>query len=83
VLKAYTALEKYQRALGKLVQYTKIDTKNYGKSLIQTRRYLKIYEELVKPTDREASIFDMNSIDRLIKNTWIEYKTQNAIRLPF
>ena len=83
VLKAYVALEKYQRALGKLVQYTKIDTKNYGKSLIQTRRYLKIYEELVKPANRKASIFDMSSIDRLIKDTWIEYKTQNAIKLPF
>ena len=83
VLKAYTALDKYQKSLGKLVQYTKIDTKNYGKSLIQTRRYLKIYKNLVHPDERDKSIFDMDSIDRLINNTWIEYKTENAIMLPF
>lgn len=83
VLKAYTALEKYQRALGKLVQYTKIDTKKYGNSLIQTRKYLEQYDKLVHPNDRAHSIFDMNSIDRLINNTWIEYKTRNAINLPF
>ena len=83
VLKAYTALDKYQKSLGKLVQYTKIDTKNYGKSLIQTRRYLKIYNNLVHPDERDKSIFDMDSIDRLINNTWIEYKTKNAIMLPF
>jgi hypothetical protein len=76
-------LDKYQKSLGKLVQYTKIDTKNYGKSLIQTRRYLKIYKNLVHPDKRDKSIFDMDSIDRLINNTWIEYKTENAIMLPF
>lgn len=83
VLKAYTALDKYQRSLGKLVQYTKIDTKNYGKSLIQTRRYLKIYNDLVHPQDPRHHIFDMGSINRLINDTWIEYKTRHAIMLPF
>ena len=83
VLKAYTALERYQKALGKLVQYTKIDTKNYGKSLIQTRRYLKIYDDLVHPENKAHGIFDKNSIDRLVNDTWIEYKTRHAIMLPF
>ena len=73
---AKLALDPYINGLSKLVQYTKIDTRKHGKSLIEQSEYLRKYEELLK---QEDNVFDVNSIERLVKKSWIDYKTRRAI----
>jgi hypothetical protein len=37
---------------------------------------LRKYEELLK---QEDNVFDVDSIERLVKKSWIDYKTRRAI----
>lgn len=83
VLVAYKSLNSYERGLSKLVQYTKIDTRKHGKNLIQIRRYLQNYTDMITKADDDASVFDKRSLHNLVDKTWIDYKTKNAIQLPF
>lgn len=78
---AWKALEPYSNALNSLVQYTKIDTRKQGKNFLEMRAYLKGYEQLTEAMDSE-SLFDMQTIDNLVNNTWIEQKTRDAISIP-
>lgn len=68
--------------MNKLVQYTKIDTRKHGKNFIQIQRYLAMYNELFHPQDTSKSLWDLESLKNLADNSWIEYKTVNAINLP-
>ena len=80
-------LEPYSNGLSKLVQYTKIDTRKHGKNLIEIRRYLANYHNLIgkgmTEEQKKHQIFDVASIERLTKQSWIDYKTETAIALPF
>lgn len=78
----FLSLQKYVQAMNKLVQYTKIDTRKHGKNFIQIQRYLAMYNELFHPQDTSKSLWDLESLKRLADNSWIEYKTVNAINLP-
>lgn len=51
VYMAWLALEPYAKELGNFVQYTKIDTKKHGKSLIEITRYKRNYDELFNHQD--------------------------------
>lgn len=79
---AFLSLQKYVQAMNKLVQYTKIDTRKHGKNFIQIQRYLVMYNELFHPQDTSKSLWDLESLKRLADDSWIEYKTVNAINLP-
>ena len=79
---AFLSLQKYIQAMNKLVQYTKIDTRKHGKNFIQIQRYLAMYDELFHPQDTSKSLWDLESLTNLANNSWIEYKTVNAINLP-
>lgn len=79
---AFLSLQKYIQAMNKLVQYTKIDTRKHGKNFIQIQRYLAMYDELFHPKDTSKSLWDLESLTNLANNSWIEYKTVNAINLP-
>lgn len=79
---AFLSLQKYIQAMNKLVQYTKIDTRKHGKNFIQIQRYLAMYNELFHPQDTSKSLWDLESLKRLADDSWIEYKTVNAINLP-
>ena len=79
---AFLSLQKYVQAMNKLVQYTKIDTRKHGKNFIQIQRYLAMYNELFHPQDTSKSLWDLESLKRLADDSWIEYKTVNAINLP-
>lgn len=79
---AFLSLQKYVQAMNKLVQYTKIDTRKHGKNFIQIQRYLAMYNELFHPQDTSKSLWDLESLKNLADNSWIEYKTVNAINLP-
>lgn len=79
---AFLSLQKYVQAMNKLVQYTKIDTRKHGKNFIQIQRYLAMYDELFHPQDTSKSLWDLESLTNLANNSWIEYKTVNAINLP-
>lgn len=79
---AFLSLQKYVQAMNKLVQYTKIDTRKHGKNFIQIQRYLAMYNELFHPQDTSKSLWDLESLTNLANNSWIEYKTVNAINLP-
>ena len=79
---AFLSLQKYVQAMNKLVQYTKIDTRKHGKNFIQIQRYLAMYNELFHPQDTSKSLWDLESLKRLADDSWIEYKTINAINLP-
>lgn len=79
---AFLSLQKYIQAMNKLVQYTKIDTRKHGKNFIQIQRYLAMYNELFHPQDTSKSLWDLESLKNLADNSWIEYKTVNAINLP-
>lgn len=77
---AWKCLEKYSNALNSLVQYTKIDTRKQGKNFLETKAYLRGYENLTNP--KTDQLFDMDSINNLIHGTWIEQKTRDAIQEP-
>lgn len=79
---AWKTLEKYSIALSELVQHTKIDTRKHGKSFIEILDYLRRYNKIFHPAI-DTSLFDMESLHRLINESWIETKTQRAISLPF
>lgn len=80
VFYAWKTLEKYSLALNMLVQYTKIDTKKEGKTFLEMQRYLDQY---LKLTTDEKSLWDLESIQRLVQNTWIDSKTKDACNYPF
>lgn len=80
VFYAWKTLEKYSLALNMLVQYTKIDTKKEGKTFLEMQRYLDQYTKL---TTDERSLWDLDSIQRLVQNTWIDSKTEDACNYPF
>ncbi len=80
VFYAWKTLEKYSLALNMLVQYTKIDTKKEGKTFLEMQRYLDQYTKL---TTDEKSLWDLDSIQRLVQNTWIDSKTKDACNYPF
>lgn len=79
---AWMILDKYSNALNQLVQYTKIDTRKQGKNFIEMSSYYEHYNELAHPMNPYESIFDMESIDNLVRNTWIDQKTRDAIMEP-
>ena len=81
VFYAWQSLQKYSIALNNLVQYTKIDTKKHGKSLIAIERYIQKYLQLIND-DPKTSIFDMNTILNFVSRSWVNEKTELAISLP-
>ena len=86
VYEAWATLEPYARALGRFVQLTKIDTRKHGKTFIEIRNYLYKYLDTFFPKakrDFEGSIWDLNVVQRFLKNSWVDKKTRDAIRLPF
>jgi len=66
--------------LGDLVQHTKIDTKKQGKNLIELNDYLSKYNDLF---DDKNSLFDVSTLHNLVDNSWIDYKTNTAIKAVF
>ena len=80
VFYAWKTLEKYSLALNMLVQYTKIDTKKEGKTFLEMQRYLDQY---IKLTTDDHSLWDLDSIQQLVQNTWIDSKTRDACNYPF
>jgi uncharacterized protein YozE (UPF0346 family) len=79
---AWMILDKYSNALNTLVQYTKIDTRKQGKNFIEMNSYLEHYNQLVHPMTEFDCIFDMKTIHNLVEKTWIEQKTNDAIKEP-
>lgn len=77
---AWKTLEKYSIALSTLVQYTKIDTCKQGKTFIEMYRYLDMYKRLLHS---DKSLWDEESIERLVMNSWIDSKTKDACTFPF
>ncbi len=84
---AWKSLEPYALSLSNLVQYTKIDTRKQGNTFIDMRRYELGYNQLVDPPrnalGEPATLFDMDSINRLVTGSWIDAKTNSAINIPF
>lgn len=78
---AWQILDKYSNALNQLVQYTKIDTRKQGKNFLEMMSYKQNYDNLVN-AEQEESLFDMDSIRDLVKLTWIDQKTRDAIEEP-
>lgn len=81
VFYAWKILEKYSVALGDLVQHTKVDTRKYGKNLIATRKYLQEYNSIFN-AKQEESIWDVSTLKRLARGSWLDLKTNLAIQLP-
>jgi hypothetical protein len=79
---AWMILDKYSNALNTLVQYTKIDTRKQGKNFIEMSSYLEHYNQLVHPMTEFDCVFDMKTIHDLVEKTWIEQKTNDAIKEP-
>lgn len=92
---AYKILEPYINSLSSLIQYTKIDTRKQGKNMAEIFNYYHKYNDLMNPVlhTRKGkdgkeykwyeSLFDVASLQNLDKNSWIRYKTDNAILTPF
>lgn len=77
---AWKSLEPYSMALNKLVQYTKIDTRKHGKTLIEISAYEYNYKQLLNP--KETKIFNHTRLHRMVTRSWISTKTKLAISLP-
>ena len=77
---AWKSLEPYSMALNKLVQYTKIDTRKHGKTLIEISAYEYNYKQLLNP--KETKIFNHIRLHRMVTGSWISTKTKLAISLP-
>lgn len=89
VLYAFFAIKPYSDALSNLVKYTKIDTRKQGKTFIEIQRYLDQYRRMFheetsygRILEMDKPIWDMDSLDRLINGSWIEFKTENGINEP-
>lgn len=80
---AWKTLEPYSMALNALVQYTKVDTKKYGKSFLELDRYYTKYNQLMHPIKDESGLFDHASLENLDQNSWIYKKTHDICTLPF
>lgn len=48
---AWTILERYANATSELVQYTKIDTKKHGKTILEQAAYYRNYTKLLNPSN--------------------------------
>lgn len=70
----------YATALSQLVQYSKIDTKKEGKSIVEQTKYLAGYDAMHKDDGETGSreLFDKNSLRRFFDNSYIDKKTRNA-----
>ena len=84
VFYAWKILEKYSRALGNLVQHTKVDTRKYGKNFIAVQKYYSDYKKLFRPKgeDAENSVWDIESLKNLEQNSWIGIKTDLVAQMP-
>ena len=84
VFYAWKILEKYSRALGNLVQHTKVDTRKYGKNFIAVQKYYSDYKKLFRPKgeDAENSVWDIESLKNLEENSWIGTKTDLVAQMP-
>lgn len=76
LLAANFKLQKAAQDLSKLVQYTKIDTKKQGKTVIEQKAYLDTFHEL---TDPKKSPFENEGIRNMINHSFIGPKTEQAI----
>lgn len=81
VVKAFVALEPYAQGLSNLLQYTKVDTRKYGKNFIQMRCYYEKYLNAFYG-DNDHTIYNIDSVHRMLENSWIDQKTRSAIQLP-
>lgn len=84
VFYAWKILEKYSRALGNLVQHTKVDTRKYGKNFIAVQKYYSDYKKLFRPKgeDAETSVWDIESLKNLEEKSWIGTKTDLVAKMP-
>ena len=77
VLAMFNFINIYATQLANLVSLTKIDTRKHGKTILQQQVYLKKYMDL-----QRSDIFDRQSLERFLKESWIDSKTYSAINLP-
>lgn len=83
VVAANSQLKPYAKALSKLVQHTKIDTKKQGKNLIEQRKYLQGVSDLFDSTQMsdDRLLFDTETLDRLYTDSYIQHQTKLATDL--
>lgn len=77
VLAMFNFINKYATQLANLVSLTKIDTRKHGKTILQQQIYLKKYRDL-----QRSDVFDKQSLQKFLKESWIDSKTYSAITLP-
>lgn len=76
VLALFNLLNRYATQLANLVSLTKIDTRKHGKTILQQQIYLRKYNKL-----KTSNVFESESLDNFLKNSWIDTKTTSAITL--
>ena len=72
--------DPYARSVSNLVKYSKIDTKKHGKSYIEQKLYERGFNELFFDKDG-TGLFDEFGIRRMARESYIETKTINAIKM--
>lgn len=77
VLAMFNFINTYATQLANLVSLTKIDTRKHGKTILQQQIYLKKYMDL-----QRSDVFDRQSLEKFLKDSWINSKTYSAITLP-
>ena len=75
---AYLQFSNYANAMSSLVMYSKIDTKNHGKSVIEQLVYEHGFEN-VYDFGRESNLFDTLGLYHMLTDSYIGVKTRNAI----
>ena len=73
----FNFINTYATQLANLVSLTKIDTRKHGKTILQQQIYLKKYMDL-----QRSDVFDKQSLEKFLKDSWINSKTYSAITLP-
>lgn len=77
VLAMFNFINIYATQLANLVSFTKIDTRKHGKTILQQQIYLQKYMELIS-----SDVFNKESLNRFLEESWMNTKTFNAIILP-
>lgn len=79
---AWKILEKYSRALGDLVQHTKVDTRKYGKNFMAVAKYYQEYNDIFNPKHPEESLWDISTLKKLDNGSWLRKKTDYVYSIP-
>jgi len=74
---AHFKLQERAQDLSHLVQYTKIDTKKQGKTIVEQDAYMSNFNDLLDP---KRSPFEYESIRNMITGSFIQQKTETAIK---